>query len=84
MRSLTKAKNKRKEYDVEKCAMVIAYWRQNEPINAICKNTNLAYSTVWNIINKFKQIGTVKNKPRSGYPKKFKAEDLNNLKELVL
>ena len=77
-------KNKRKEHDVETRAMVIAYWRRNESIRTISKDTNLAFSTVRNIIEKFKEIGTVRNKSRCGAPKKFKPDELNNLKQLVL
>ena len=77
-------KNKRKEHDVETRAMVIAYWRCNESIRTISKDTNLAFSTVRNIIEKFKEIGTVRNKSRCGAPKKFKPDELNNLKQLVL
>jgi transposase len=75
---------KRKEHDVLTRATVIAYWRRNESIRAISRDTNLPYSTVRNILVKFKETGAIENKPRCGGPKKFTADDLEDLKDSVL
>src|SRR4051812_3209462 len=77
-------KKKEKEHDVETRAMVIAYWRRNEPLRAISRDTGLSYSTVQAIVSKYKKTGTVKNKPRCGGPKKFTPGDLEDLKNSVL
>jgi transposase len=44
----------------------------------------LAYSTVRNIVLKFQETGSIKNKPRCGGPQKLKAEDIEMLKHDVL
>jgi transposase len=76
--------DKRKEHDIETRAIVIAYWHRNESIRSISKDTNLPFSTVRNIIAKYKEIGTTKNKPRSGCPKKLTVKNLEDLKHSVL
>src|SRR3954462_11129066 len=50
----------------------------------IAQQLGLAYSTVRNIVFKFQETGSVKNKPRCGGPQKLKAEDVEMLKHDVL
>jgi len=66
--------------------MVIACWLKGDSIRSIGKQMfpPLSYSTVRNIIMKFQETGSVKNRPRCGRPPKLKPEDIEVLKHSVL
>jgi len=87
IRSQTKAQSTttaRTEHDIEKRALVIAFYKRGDSLRNIGKETNMAYSSVRNIVVKYKETGLLKNKPRCGGPTKLKTEDLEVLKNSVL
>jgi transposase len=85
-RSQTHAKRstKTKEHDIETRSMVLAFWLKGDSFRSIGAQLTLPYSTVRNIIVKFQETGSVKNKPRCGGPRKIRAEDIEKLKHSVL
>lgn len=64
--------------------MAIMCWLKGDSYRLIGQQLGLAYSTVRNIVLKFQETGSVKNKPRCGGPQKLKAEDVEMLKHDVL
>jgi transposase len=74
----------RTEHDIEKRALVIAFHKRGDSLRNVAKETNLSYSTVRNIIVKYKETGLLLNRPRCGRPTKLQSEDLEILKNSVL
>ena len=84
-RSQTKTlPTKTHEHDLETRSMALAYWLQGKSYRVIGKQMELSYSTVRNIISKFQETGSVKNKKRNGCPKKLNNGDIELLKQNVL
>lgn len=85
-RSQTKrsTSTKTKEHDIEARSMVVACWLKGDSFRSIGKQLILPYSTVRNIIVKFQETGSVKNKPRCGGPRKLTADDIDVLEHSVL
>jgi transposase len=79
-----KSSTKTHEHDVETRSMALMCWLKGDSYRSIGKQLGLAYSTVRNIVLKFQETGSVKNKPRCGGPQKLKAEDVEMLKHDVL
>jgi transposase len=75
---------KTKEHDTETRSMALTHWLKGDSYRLISKQMGLAYSTVRNIVLKFQETGSIKNKPRCGGPQKLKAEDIEMLKHDVL
>lgn len=72
------------EHDVETRAMAVMCWLKGDSYRMIGKQMGLAYSTIRNLVLKYQEAGSVKNKPRCGGPQKLKAEDIEKLKHDVL
>ena len=72
------------EHDIETRSMALMCWLKGDSYRSIGQQLGLAYSTVRNIVLKFQESGSVKNKPRCGGPQKLKAEDVEKLKHDVL
>jgi transposase len=64
--------------------MALMCWLKGDSYRSIGKQLRLAYCTVRNIVLKFQETGSVKNKPRCGGPQKLKTEDVEMLKHDVL
>ena len=72
------------EHDIETRSIAVGFWKKGDSFCAIGKQLGLSYSTVRNVIMKYQETGSSKNKIRHGCPQKLKAEDKEMLRHDVL